>query len=102
MTRSMIEITFGNAMTQARELDECAEAMERLANSDVVSIKEGIQNAWKGDAANAYVAKMDLTSGNMLATARKIRGIATTLRNVARIFRNTELRALEIAEQRTY
>lgn len=102
MTRSVIEITFGNAMAQANQLDQCAETMEQLIRGDLVSIKDGVRCAWEGEACNAYISKMDLTSENMAKTAKKIRDIADTLRRVARIFRDTELRALAIAEQRTF
>ena len=102
MTKQMIEITFGNAMTQARQLDECAETMERLANGHLTQIREGISSGGEGTAAQQYMQKMDMTAENMRKTADKLRKIADTLRRVARIFRESELRVLEIASQRTY
>lgn len=102
MIREVIEITFGNAISQAKRLDECADSMERLAGSSLVGIKDGIQTAWEGSEASAYVSKMDMTSENILKTAGKIREIASTLRHIAQVFRASELKALEIAEQRTY
>ena len=98
----MIEITFGNAMTQARQLDECADTMENIANSNLAQIRESICGNWEGTAAQQYVQKVDLTGDNILKTARKLRNIASTLRRVANIFRESELRVLEIAAQRTY
>lgn len=102
MTRQLIEITFGNAMTQANQLDACADDMVRLANNSISGIKGDLSAAWQGDSANAYMAKMDTTAQNMLKTADKLYQIAETIRSVARIFRNTELRAIELAEQRSY
>ncbi|MBQ6839678.1 MAG: WXG100 family type VII secretion target [Oscillospiraceae bacterium] len=102
LTRQLIEITFGNAMAQARQLDQCAEDMLKVANSNMGSIKGDISAAWQGESANAYLQKMDLTAANIVKTARRLQDIAQTLRNVATIFRNTELRAIELAEQRTY
>lgn len=102
MTRQLIEITFGNAMTQANQLDACADDMMRLANSNIAGIKGDLNAAWQGDSANAYIAKMDLTADNMRKTAEKLYQIAETIRSVARIFRNTELRAIELAELRSY
>lgn len=102
MTRQLIEITFGNAMTQANQLDACADDMVRLANNSISSIKGDLNAAWQGDSANAYLAKMDTTAQNMLKTADRLYQIADTIRSVARIFRNTELRAIELAEQRSY
>lgn len=102
MTRQLIEITFGNAMTQANQLDACADDMLRLANGSLSGIKGDLNAAWQGDSANAYMAKMDTTAANMRKTAEKLHQIADTIRSVARIFRNTELRAIELAEQRSY
>ena len=102
LTRQLIEITFGNAMTQARQLDQCAEDMIRVANSSMGNIKGDISAAWQGESANAYLQKMDMTSANIIKTAKRLQEIARTLRSVATLFRNTELRAIELAEQRTY
>ena len=102
MTRQMIEITFGNAMAQARTIEDCADDMMRIANRNMNSIKGDISAAWQGTSASSYLSKMDMTAANIRTTANKLYHIASTIRSVARIFRNTELRALEIAEQRTY
>lgn len=102
MTRNMIEITFGNALMQANQLDECAETMRKLANSELESVSTGLRVAWQGEAANAYLEKMVLTQANMIKTSAKLTEIAETLRKIARVFRESELKALEIAEQRTY
>ena len=74
----------------------------RLANSNMETIKSDISMAWQGESANAYLAKMDISAANIRQTARKLQEIAATLRKVAAIFRSTELKALELAEQRTY
>ena len=96
MTRQMIEITFGNALTQARQLEDCAADMRRVANRGMNNIKNDLASAWEGDSSSAYIAKMDDTAGNILETAKKIEQIASTLRRVAKIFRDTELKALEL------
>lgn len=102
MTRQMIEITFGNAMSQARQIDDCADDMMRVANRSMNSIKGDISAAWQGSSASNYLSKMDMTAANIRTTANKLYQIAETIRTVARIFRDTEIRALEIAQQRTY
>lgn len=102
MTRDMIEITFGNALTQAKQLDECAESLEQLANNSLSSVQSDLSAAWQGDSADTYFSKMNLTRENIRKTAEDIQSIADTLRQVARIFRESELKALEIATSRTY
>ena len=102
LTRQLIEITFNNAIAQANKLDDCADDMLRLANREIADIKNDIHLVWQGDSANAYMDKMTITAANIVTTARKLQETAKTIRSVANIFRNTELRAIAIAEQRTY
>ena len=102
MTREIIEISFGNAMAQARELDACAKCMELLVKSSLGDIQNEMALTWQGNNANEYFNKLNITGDNILKTAKKLRDIAETLRRVARIFQETETRALEIARQRTY
>lgn len=98
----MIEITFGNALAQAREIEACADSMTQLAKTSLPGVKNELSAAWQGDSANNYMAKVDMTSANIARTAERLYQIAETLRSVARIFRDSEIRALELAEQRTY
>lgn len=102
MTRQLIEITFGNAIAQANQLETCADEMVALSNRRMAEIKNNILAAWQGESAMAYTEKMDLTGEGILATANKLYQIARTLRETARQFREAELRAIEIAQQRTY
>lgn len=98
----MIEITFGNAITQANQLENCADTMMKLSKTNLSNIKADITAAWEGQSAGAYLSKLDLTAGNIEKTANKLYEIADALRRVAKIFRTSELRVLELAEQRTY
>lgn len=102
MTRQMIEITFGNAIAQANQLETCADELCALANRRMNEIKDGIQVAWQGESAVAYTEKMEQTADRIRITADKLYQIARTLRETARQFRDAELRAIEIAQQRTY
>ena len=102
MTREFIEITFGNALTQAKQLDICADSMEQVARSSLGTVESDLRATWEGVNADAYVQKLDLTAERIMKTAAKLREIAQTLRRVAQIFRESELKALDIAQQRTY
>lgn len=102
MTRQMIEITFGNAISQANQLENCADEMVALSGRRMAEIKNNIMVAWQGENAMAYIEKLDITSDGIQATANRLYQIARTIRETARMFREAELRALEIAQQRTY
>lgn len=102
MTKSLIEITFGDALTQARELEECADSVEQLAKNQIPALQGELGTIWQGTAADAYGQKLLHTAQNIQSTAGQLREIASTLRRIAKVFRDSELRALEIATQRTY
>ena len=102
MTRQLIEITFGNAITQANQLEACADDMMALCNRRMTEVQNGIQCSSQGAGVLAYIEKMEATSEGIRATANKLYQIAQTVRETARQFRDAELRAIEIAEQRSY
>lgn len=101
ITRAAIELNFANAMIQANKLDSCAESMRRVSGSDIQNARNQLQCAWDGAEADQFIGKLDLTAGNIRRTAARLEQIADTIRSVARTYRNAELRALEIATQRT-
>ena len=100
MTKQLIEISFGNAMTQAKQLETCADDLMNVARRNLSVIKVEIGDAWRGKSADMYLEKMDTVTGNMIKTANKLYKTAETLRRVANTFRDTELRALELVAQK--
>ena len=100
LTKQTIEIAFGNAQQQADQLEACADEMLRVANSNMETVKSDLASAWQGTSAEAYIHKMDLTAENIRKTAGRIQEIAKTLRSVAKVFRETELKALALATKR--
>lgn len=102
MTRTMVEITFAEALRQAGRIEACADDMLRVSGTNLPEICAEIGDAWQGDSAGAYLSKVEISAGNITATANRLYEIAQTLRTVARIFRDSELAAIELAERRDY
>lgn len=102
MTRRMVEITFDEALRQASRIEACADDMDRVARTNIPGICSEIGEAWQGDSAGAYLTKVETSADNIAATANRLTEIAQTLRTVARIFRDSELAAIELAERRDY
>lgn len=98
----MVEITFSEALRQARRIEACADDMSRVANTNLPGICSEIGDAWQGDSAGAYLSKVETSAGNIATTANRLYEIARTLQTVARIFRDSELAAIELAERRDY
>ena len=102
MTRTMVEITFAEALRQAGRIEACADDMDRLARTNLPGICSELGDAWRGESASAYLAKVETSAGNITATASRLHEIAQTLRTVARIFHDSELAAIALAERRDY
>ena len=101
MTRAAIELNFANAIIQANKLESCADNMRKVSSGDIRSARNQLQCAWDGNEADLFVNKMDLTAENILKIAARLDQVAQTLRSVAKTYRDAELKALEIATQRT-
>lgn len=102
LSRTAIIFNFRKAIQQADELDDIARQLSRMASSDFSATMQKVSANWKGANASAYLVKGNRLQGDMVSTAAALRGIATEIRNVARRIYNAEMRALAIAEDRSY
>lgn len=100
MTRHMIEVNFHKATAQADALEEEAQQLRTLANSQMDSTMQDLRANWTGDAASAYLEKCETMRQNLLLTARQLVSCAQALRRSARRLYDAEMTALRIAEER--
>ena len=89
----LIEMNFRQAKQQAAQLEELAARLENLAKQDLQETMQELSGVWKGENAEAYMRKGNRLEENIAATAAKLKQIATY---------ETEMRAREIAAERTY
>lgn len=98
----LIEMNFRQAKQQAAQLEELAARLENLAKQDLQETMQELSGVWKGENAEAYMRKGNRLEENIAATAAKLKQIASTIRTTAQRTYETEMRAREIAAERTY
>lgn len=99
-TASQIKFDFQQAKKRAAELEEIAEDMRRLAKSDLENTMGNLSAAWKGDSSRQYLTKAARLQEEITATSRDLNNIADTIRRIAAIIYDAEMKALQIATQR--
>ncbi|MDO4329650.1 MAG: WXG100 family type VII secretion target [Lachnospiraceae bacterium] len=99
-TRSEIRFNFRQALSQADELDDVADRLERLSGKTMESSMQNLAAAWKGQNATAFLKKEDILKGDIKKTASQIHDIADDIRRIARRVYEAEMEALRIASER--
>ena len=95
----MIEFDFGKALAQANELEEIADEMKSLSNSNMDSTLQLIAANWKGDSATAFLRKGDLLKQDIAKTSETLRSIASSIRVTAQRLFEAEQAAKELANK---
>lgn len=99
---SEIRFDYNKAIRRAEELEEAAKSLKQLANRDLEDSLQGLANAWKGEAANAYISKGNQLQERILTNVRKLTDTAKTIRSTAKRTYDAEMWAYRIALERSY
>ena len=97
-----IEFDFQQAIKRAEELESIAADMKKLADEDLETSLQSLSLAWKGEAANAYLAKGSRLKDKILKSSSDLTKTASTIRRVAKRTYDAEMRAYRIAMERLY
>ena len=100
MTLAEIYFDYDKAISQANQLDKIASRLESAADKDLEEVLDSVHKAWKSDNAGAYINKGEKVQTDMNKTVRNLRGIANTIRTIAKRVRDAELEAWRIAHER--
>ncbi len=101
MSEYQIEADFRAALRKADQLDEIAGNVNGEIQ-DLEQIQNALSQAWQSDHSREYIQKLNIVKENLEKRVRDIRRTAQVIRESARELRDSEMRALEIARQRTY
>ena len=101
-SRNEIKIDFQRAKNQVDELEQIAREMKQLATNDLTSDFQNLSNAWKGDAATAYMQKGNILREKIISNAGALMESAELMRSAATRTYNAEMRAYQLAMERKY
>lgn len=101
MTRYQLYIDLISANARAGDLERIANRLKKAAES-VSNEIHAVTNNWTGNAASEYIKKGNLLVEKMMAEARAIDSYAQTIRRIAKRTYETEIKALDTANSRTY
>lgn len=101
-TRASIEMDFRQAMTQAKKVDEIADRLSRVSDSQLNNIMQNLASGWKGENASAYLNKGFRLQNKISISSGELHNVASQIRRVAKQVYNAEMAALEIAMMRKY
>lgn len=93
---------FSRAMKKADELTEVAQNMRKSANLSFNREIDSIRSTWQGNGADIYINRACKLRDEIVDCAKRLEHTADTIRQVARRTYNTEKKAKEIANKRTY
>lgn len=99
-TSAQIQFDFDQARRRATDIEEIAADLSQLSRRDMENVMAELAGVWKGESARLFQAKADTLQGEMKKTADDLRGIAATIREIARRMYEAEMEALRIASQR--
>lgn len=102
MTRSEIVFNYRQALRQADKLDEIARKIEKLAAEKIDNTTGNLKSVWKSDNSSQYCGKVVEVQRGIRWNAASIRKVANSIRETAENIKRAELRALEIAQSRSY
>lgn len=102
MDAATIQFNYENAIAQANELDSIAKALEKIPNDQLPSTISNIKTNWTGDNATAYINKVNKLSEKTKDTVSDLKKAAASIRQIAKNIYDAEMRALRIAQERSY
>ncbi len=102
MTAQKLYCDFIAAKRKASELERIARNIRSLSNKNLQAECNAIEISWDGEASVAFLKKIRTLQNNLVSEAESLDRTADTIRRIAETVYKSEMRALEIAQKRTY
>ncbi len=97
-----IYLNYNAACGQAKELDNIARKLRNNAEHYLNESSRHLDGKWNGDASKEFISKEKQLIDKMTAEADSLQQVAETIRRIARRTYETEMKALELSQKRTY
>ena len=90
------------AVNQAASLEQIAGDLDSISGTQLQNSLNQISSNWKGENSAVYVNKGRAVQSKITSTARELRKAADAIRRMAKNTYDSEMRAIQIAKDRTY
>ena len=101
-SRYQIQIHYQNALRQAAKLEQLADQLRTVADRKFAGAMEAVQTSWSGENAESFLLKGTRLKEKTIKTSNELRSAASSVRRIAENTYRAEMRALELANRRTY
>ena len=89
-----LDFDYNQAIRQASQIDTIAGEMRTIANRRLTDAISSIDTSWDGDTSVIFLRHCTDTKTRILSKATELESLAQRVRDVARVVRETEERAL--------
>ena len=96
----MIHFDYAKAIRQAKEIEKCADDLEKIATGDMNALQASLANSWTGEASHLFIGNCDELRSELSAEATQLRSVAARIRQVSETIRRAEEEAKRAAAQR--
>lgn len=86
---AFIQVDYFNAIAQAKKLEDAAERCGEALRT-IKAQSGNSEQFWQGNSGKAMRAKMQETSGELLAAQRELQSLAAAIRKVAEELKETD------------
>lgn len=97
-SEATIQFNYNRAISQAKKLEQLADELKSLANSNLESTISNLSSNWKGESATSFIAKAQKAKDDMLNNATQLYNTASVVRESAKNIRDAELQAIRVVE----
>jgi uncharacterized protein YukE len=98
---AIMNFNYNKAIKQAEKIESVADDMQNIANRQFQTAINSISVCWKGDASAAFNRYCVATQTDMRAQSSKLLDLGKRIREVAKILKEAEEKALELQRQRS-
>ncbi len=102
MTEYEINFNYNKAMSQANELRDISKALKSLGDNSLEDCFANISRNWSGTNSENYVKKGRNVKTKITNSSQSITAAANAIETMAKRIYDAEMRALELARQRSY
>ena len=100
LSEGQIELNFQKAIRQASKLEQIAAEIERAVSADIAQSMQMLGSGWRGQSADAFLAKEEKALANMRNMSSTLSGLASGIRQSARAIYQAEMEAIRLAQTR--